>query len=93
MILLSSAKFLNVFFASFSLLHWKPAFGSCNVDVTILGSVKTVIEEVNHSAGIKTLLYVIHILVIFIFSCMLFSLLLSSPGSGFQHNIKATTHY
>jgi hypothetical protein len=67
MILLSSAKFLNVVHASFSLLYRKPALGSRNVDVTILGSVKILIEEGNYSTGFKTFLYLIVLLVIFIF--------------------------
>ena len=54
MILLSSAKFLNAVLPSFSLLYWKPDLGSRNVDVTVLGSIKTTIDEVTNSAGFKT---------------------------------------
>ena len=79
MILLSSAKFLNVVLASFTLLYWKPAFGSRNVDVTALGSVTTLIEEVNTSAKFKTVSYLLFILGIIIlplyvvFSALVFS--------------------
>jgi transcription initiation factor TFIID subunit 2/histone acetyltransferase MYST3 len=79
MILLSSAKFLNVVLPSFSLLHWKPAFGSRNVDVTVLGNIKTVIEEANNSTGFKIVSYLLFSLILIIlplyviFSALVFS--------------------
>ena len=82
MILLSSTKFLNAILPSFSLLYWKPALGSRNVDVTVLGSVKTIIDEVTvtNSAGFKTFFYFMFIILItilslyvIVFSALIFS--------------------
>ena len=94
MILLSSAKFLNAVLPSLSSLYWKPALGSHNVDVTVLGTIKTVIEETSNNPTLtfKTISYLLFILVLIILSLYIFSLLLFSPGSGF-HNIKVATHY
>ena len=67
MILLSYAKFLNAILASFSLFYWEPILGSRNVDVTIVGSAKTVIEEANNTTGFKVMTYfllIVNILVL-----------------------------
>ncbi|MCG8624344.1 MAG: hypothetical protein MJE68_20410 [Proteobacteria bacterium] len=73
MILLSSAKLLNEILSSFSSLYWNPALGSHNVDVRVLGSVKTVIEEAFNSVGFKAFSYLLFLLIIvFFFPCMLF---------------------
>jgi hypothetical protein len=79
MILLSSAKFLDAVLPSFALLYWKPALGSLNVDVTVLGSIKTVIEEANNSTAFKIVSYLMFSLILIIlplyvgFSTLVFS--------------------
>ena len=60
MILLSSAKFLNAVLPSFSLLYWKPALGSRNVDITVLGSVKTIIDKVTNSLKLSFISCLLH---------------------------------
>ena len=57
MILLSCIKLLNVIISSFTLLYWQHGYSSRNVDVTLVGSVKTVIEEGNNTTGFKILAY------------------------------------
>ena len=57
MILLSCAKLLNAIISSFSLLYWQPGYGSRNVDVTLVESAMTVIEEVNNTTGFKIFAY------------------------------------
>ena len=66
MILLSCAKLLNAIISSFSLLYWQPGYGSRNVDVTVVGSAMTVIEEVNNTTGFKTLAYFLLMILIFL---------------------------
>ena len=79
MILHSFAKLLNAVLPLVSLLYWKPAPGSRNVDVRVLGSIKTVIEEANNSTMFKTISYLLFILGIIIlplfvvFSALIFS--------------------
>ena len=66
MILLSCAKLLNSIISSSSLLYWQPGYGSRNVDVTVVGSAMTVIEEVNNTTGFKTLAYFLLMILIFL---------------------------
>ena len=66
MILLSCAKLLNTIISSLSLLYWQPGYGSSNVDVTVVGSAKTVIEETNNTTGFKTLAYFLLMIPIFL---------------------------
>ena len=78
MILLSYVKFLNIIFTSFSLLHWQPAYGSHNVDVTQFGSVVRAIEEVNDTKlkAISYFLSVVSLLILLL--CTIFSILVFS---------------
>ena len=78
MILLSYVKFLNIIFTSFSLLHWQPAYGSNNVDITQLGSVVRAIEEVNDTKfkAISYFLSVVSLLILLL--CTIFSILVFS---------------
>ena len=74
MILISSAKFLNTVLPSFSLMYWKPALGSRNVDVRVLGTIKTVIEETSNNSTLifKAISYLLFILVLIILSSYIF---------------------
>ena len=57
MILLSCAKLLNAILTLFFLTYIQPSYGSHNLDVTILGNIKTVIEDVSNTTRFKTLSY------------------------------------
>ena len=79
MILLSYAKLLNAVLASFSLFYWKPAYGSRNLDITILGNINRVIEETINTATFKTLAYILLIVIILIlFLCLIYITLVFS---------------
>ena len=57
MILLSYAKLLNAILASFSMFYWKPAYGSSNLDITVVGNINEMIEELNNTTKFKVLSY------------------------------------
>ena len=57
MILLSYAKLLNAILASFSMFYWKPAYGSSNLDITVVGNINEMIEELNNTTNFKVLSY------------------------------------
>ena len=79
MTLLSYAKFLNAIVISFSLLYWKPAFGSRNVDISVVGDTKTVVEEANNTTSFKAITYfliIINILILFL--CVIYIALVFS---------------
>ena len=72
MIFIPSVKLLNVVLTPFFLLYQKPVLGSRNVDVTVLGSIKTIIEETSNSAGFNIVSYLLFILRIIIFFLYVF---------------------
>ncbi len=79
MILLSYAKLLNAIISSFSLLYLQPAYSSQNVDITMLGSIKTIIEEVSNTTEFKAVGYswliinIIFLLLSVVYATLVFS--------------------
>ena len=81
MILLSCAKLMNGIISSFSLLYLQPAYDSQNVDITMLGNIKTIIEEVSNTTEFKAVGYswllvntcIIFILLSIIYTTLVFS--------------------
>ena len=79
MILLSCAKLMNAIILSSSLLYLEPGHGSHNVDVTILGSLKTLIEEGNNNTGLKILIYFLFIIdILLLLLCVVYITLVFS---------------
>ena len=79
MILLSSAKLLNAVLPSFSLLYREPALGSRNVDVTLVVTIKTLIETSNSTLTFEIISYLLGILLLTILSLyVIFSALVFS---------------
>ena len=79
MILLSYAKLLNAILASFSVFYWKPAYGSSNLDITVVGNINEMIEELNNTTKFKVLSYfwlVVNILVLLL--CVIYITLVFS---------------
>ena len=79
MILLSCVKLLNTIISSLSLLYWQPGYSSRNVDITVVGGGKTVIEEVNNTTGFKILAYFsLMIIMLLLLLCVVYIILVFS---------------